>query len=92
MIRTDEKRRLLLKGIATALCCGIPIRLMAREDAEQTRISKQQAQYQSHPNGEKRCGNCTNFIATDNTCQLVEGNVSPEGYCTLWGAAKGASS
>jgi len=25
-----------------------------------------------------------NFIAESNTCKLVEGQISPDGWCVLW--------
>ena len=30
------------------------------------------------------CGNCLNFVAGSNTCKVVEGQVSPEGWCIFW--------
>lgn len=41
-------------------------------------------QYQMKPKGEQKCSNCQNFIAASNTCKLVDGQVSPEGWCTIW--------
>lgn len=48
------------------------------------KLSQEQAQYQDSPKGEEKCSNCLHFIAESNTCQVVEGDVSPEGWCTLW--------
>jgi uncharacterized protein YjbJ (UPF0337 family) len=41
-------------------------------------------QYQTQPKGEQKCGGCLHFIAESNTCKLVDGQVSPEGWCRLW--------
>lgn len=41
-------------------------------------------QYQTSPKGEQKCGQCQHFIAESNTCKLVEGQISPEGWCSLW--------
>lgn len=41
-------------------------------------------QYQTQPKGEQKCGSCVNFIAESNTCKLVDGEISPEGWCLLW--------
>lgn len=41
-------------------------------------------QYQAQPKGEQKCGSCMQFIAESNTCKLVDGQISPEGWCTLW--------
>lgn len=41
-------------------------------------------QYRTHPKGEQKCGQCQHFIAESNTCHLVEGQIAPEGWCSLW--------
>jgi len=41
-------------------------------------------QYQPKPKGEQKCAQCMHFIAESNTCKLVEGKISPDGWCTLW--------
>jgi High potential iron-sulfur protein len=47
------------------------------------KISQAQAKYQGQPKGDQMCANCTNFI-TPNSCKVVEGKVSHDGWCTLW--------
>lgn len=49
-----------------------------------TKVSKAQAQYQNTPKGDQKCSNCTFFIADNNTCKVVEGEVSPNGWSALW--------
>jgi len=41
-------------------------------------------QYQAEPKGDQQCSGCMHFIAESNTCKLVEGQISPNGWCTLW--------
>lgn len=48
------------------------------------KISKAQAQYQDQPKGDQQCSTCTHFIAESSTCKVVEGKVSPNGWCMLW--------
>lgn len=48
-----------------------------------TKVSQAQAKYQAQPKGDQMCGNCANFIAPD-SCKLVDGKVSANGWCTLW--------
>ncbi len=52
--------------------------------AAAAKVSQASVQYQSQPKGELKCGDCTNFIAGSNTCKLVDGQVSPGGWCVLW--------
>jgi hypothetical protein len=56
--------------------------------------TKAQFKYQSTPNGSKQCSNCTFFIAgktptANGTCKIVQGDISPKGYCIAWSAKTG---
>lgn len=55
--------------------------------ADTTKVSQISVRYQPQPKGEQKCGNCMHFIAGSNTCKLVEGTVSPEGWCVIWANA-----
>ncbi|MBU0656986.1 MAG: high-potential iron-sulfur protein [Gammaproteobacteria bacterium] len=48
------------------------------------KVSQEQAQYQDQPKGDQRCDNCQHFVAENNTCGVVEGQISPQGWCSLW--------
>jgi len=48
------------------------------------KVSQASVQYQTQPKGEQKCGGCLHFIAESNTCKLVDGQISPEGWCSLW--------
>jgi High potential iron-sulfur protein len=48
------------------------------------KVSKEAAKYQDRPQGDQQCSKCAHFVAQDNTCQKVEGQVSPNGWCALW--------
>lgn len=48
------------------------------------KMSQASVQYQAQPKGEQKCSGCLHFIADSNTCKLVEGQISPEGWCSLW--------
>jgi hypothetical protein len=49
----------------------------------QQKASQQAMKYQDKPNGEMKCSNCLQFVPP-NGCKVVEGKVSPEGYCIAW--------
>ena len=53
------------------------------------KITQDQAHYQDKPKGDHMCAKCSHFIAVSNTCELVEGTVSPLGWCQLWAAKAG---
>ena len=61
----------------------------ARATAERTgKLSKAQVKYQEQPKGDQHCANCLQFVAESSTCMVVEGPISPQGWCTVW--VKGA--
>ncbi|HRQ59387.1 MAG TPA: high-potential iron-sulfur protein [Azoarcus taiwanensis] len=41
-------------------------------------------QYQAQPKGEQKCADCQHFIGASSTCAMVDGQISPEGWCSLW--------
>lgn len=55
--------------------------------AATAKVSQASVQYQAQPKGDQQCSKCRYFIAESKTCQLVEGEINPSGWCTLW--AKG---
>jgi hypothetical protein len=52
--------------------------------AAPVKVSQASVQYQTQPKDGKKCADCMHFIAESNTCKLVEGDISPDGWCTLW--------
>ena len=52
--------------------------------APAAKVSQASVQYQAQPKGEQKCSTCMHFIAESNPCKLVEGQISPEGWCVLW--------
>ena len=81
-------RRTLLKGAAAVTCVALASAFAGKAFAAKS--TKAAANYQDKPNGDKKCSNCNLFIpgktpTADGTCQVVEGSISPQGYCTLYG-------
>jgi hypothetical protein len=70
---------------AAALLAGTTViaGVMGTKEALAQKASKASMQYQDKPNGDKQCSNCAQFIPT-NSCQIVEGTISPQGYCISW--------
>lgn len=52
--------------------------------AAPAKVSKASVQYQTAPKGDQKCADCLHFIAESNTCKLVEGDISANGWCQLW--------
>lgn len=82
-------RRVLL-GTAATLLAGVPAG-HSRRAAAQQKVSKADAKYQDHPNfnGAQRCEICLQFDPP-NRCKLVEGEISPKGWCQYFAAKENA--
>jgi hypothetical protein len=46
-------------------------------------MSQQAAAYQNTPKGDQRCEICAHF-KPPSSCDLVEGEISPSGWCKLF--------
>lgn len=76
------RRKVMRNALAVGCSLWMPIALPA--EATGKKLPQASAQYQAKPKGDQRCANCVNFIADSNTCKLVEGPISPQGWCSLW--------
>lgn len=56
----------------------------AAAPGEPGKSSQASVQYQDQPKGDQKCDGCLHFIAESNTCKVVEGQISPNGWCILW--------
>lgn len=75
-------RRAIMKTVALGLAAAATGTLVSRAQA-QTKKTKAEVKYQDHPNGSADCGGCHFFLAPSG-CQLVQGTISPIGWCTLF--------
>ena len=61
-----------------------PVPSESAAPAAPVKVSQASVQYQDQPKDGKKCADCMHFIAESNTCKLVEGTISPSGWCVLW--------
>jgi hypothetical protein len=77
-----SRRSALLHGVACAT--GVATILAANvKHAEANPLPKTVVSYQDTPKGDRQCSNCSLFVAP-NACKNVAGEISPNGWCTLW--------
>jgi hypothetical protein len=81
-------RRLVIRH-AACLTGAILGAATATESRAEEKLSKAEAKYQAHPNGQQRCGICLQFRPS-NTCQIVAGPISPAGWCQYFAARENA--
>jgi len=86
-IGAPSRRKLIFSLLWAAFLANGAILLGGSEPARaQQKVSKEQAKYQDTPNEGKKCSECT-FFVKPNACKVVEGDISPEGWCQLWAKA-----
>jgi hypothetical protein len=71
-----SRRRLLV----VALAVGGARDVLAQEPPK---MSQAAAQYQASPRGGLSCIGCT-FFRRPRSCQVVEGDINPQGWCKLF--------
>ena len=86
-------RRAWLKGCAYVTGAGalsvLGGRFALADGSAAKKAAKSAVQYQNSPKDGKMCGMCKFFIRSggmmsEGSCQVVEGAVSPMGYCILF--------
>jgi hypothetical protein len=78
------RRELLPTLIGSAAILSAAISLGESETAEaQLKTSQATAKYQDHANAGSSCAICR-FFQPPHACQLVDGNISPNGWCSFF--------
>jgi hypothetical protein len=76
-------RRSILKQAALVAGATLAATLFPSKEVFAQKASKEAMKYQDRPSGDKQCSNCAQFVPS-NSCQIVEGMISPQGYCMSW--------
>ena len=80
----DLSRRVFFQRVATfgvgaAMIHGLGLNVATA----QAKVPQKTVSYQAKPNGTQRCDGCSNF-QPPNACKMVEGEISPQGWCSLF--------
>lgn len=81
-------RRNVLRSIAVA-GCALWLQRGSAVESSTGKLEKSQAKYQDRPKGDQKCSGCMHFVSESNSCKLVAGDISPEGWCMLWARKQG---
>jgi len=76
-------RRSVLKRATLLAVAAVAATVLPHRQAVAQKVSKEAMKYQDKPNGDKMCSNCLQFVPPD-SCKVVEGTISPNGYCLAW--------
>jgi hypothetical protein len=80
----DTSRRTAMRAFAGGISAALG--LCASQAGASEKMTRQQAQYQDTPNGIYSCGMCTLF-ERPNSCKVVEGEISNDGWCKAFALA-----
>jgi high potential iron-sulfur protein len=69
--------------IRSLACAAGAAALVAPVKEAAAKMAQKAAEYQGTPKGDQQCSNCSLF-EEPNACQLVDGEVSPTGWCKFW--------
>ena len=76
---TLTRRRVLISVAASASVLATS----ARPAAAGAKIAQSAVYYQSSAKDGQQCGQCAQFLSPHG-CKLVDGDISPSGWCRLW--------
>jgi hypothetical protein len=79
MSEANAPRRGLLRGALAVFASALTRSALSPAQAQQ-KMSKQEAEYQDSPKDIRMCATCTLF-EPPKSCKVVEGDVSPNGWC-----------
>jgi len=74
-------RRIVLLHSAGCAAGAAAVLLPLKEAA--AKMSQPSVGYQDSPKGDQECSNCSLF-QEPNACTLVDGEISPKGWCKFW--------
>lgn len=89
----NESRRTLIRHVITVAAVGAVattgLLKTTPARAQASKAPQAVAMYQPTPHGKDQCGNCIHFIpgktpTAIGTCKVVEGNISPSGWCVMY--------
>ncbi len=72
-----SRRTVLFAAVAAA-----PALALMTTTAE-AKMAQTAVKYQTTPKDGKQCDGC-NFFVAPNGCKMVDGDIAPTGWCTLW--------
>lgn len=75
-----SRRTVIVRSVA---CAAGAASLLASVTEASAKMAQKIAEYQETPKGDQQCSNCSLF-QEPNACTLVDGEISPSGWCKFW--------
>ena len=84
---SKRSRRSVLKGAVLLATGTLAASVIPVKQAYAQKAPKPAMKYQDTPKDGQKCDECTYFVAP-NACGVVEGTISPQGWCVLYNKKK----
>jgi len=75
-----SRRTIVTRSVAGAVGAAVLLGLVTEASAK---MAQKSVEYQDTPKGDQECSNCSLF-QEPNACTLVDGEISPKGWCKFW--------
>jgi hypothetical protein len=75
-----SRRTIVTRSVASAAGAAVLFGLVTEAAAK---MSQKSVDYQDTPKNDQECSNCSLF-QEPNCCTLVDGEISPKGWCKFW--------
>jgi len=75
-----SRRTIVTRSVAGAAGAAVLLGLVIKASAK---MAQKAVEYQDTPKGDQECSNCSLF-QEPNACTLVDGEISPKGWCKFW--------
>jgi hypothetical protein len=79
---TNGKSGVSRRTVLIAAAGAAPLLALTSREA-QAKLAPAAVKYQTTPKDGHQCDGCIQFVAP-NACKLVEGDIAPTGWCSLW--------
>jgi high potential iron-sulfur protein len=79
--RIKISRRSVMQTLSFAIVAAAA--MLTSRSALASKMSQASAAYRNSPKGSQNCANCKLFVPPS-SCTLVEGPISPKGWCKFW--------
>ena len=75
-----SRRTIVTGSVAGAAGAAVLLGFVTEVSAK---MAQKAVEYQDTPKGDQECSNCSLF-QEPNSCTLVDGEISPAGWCKFW--------
>jgi hypothetical protein len=82
MRKTGKTSGVNRRAVLLAAAGAAPLVTLMSGEA-QAKLAMPAVKYQTDPKDGHQCDGC-NFFVAPNSCKMVDGDIAPTGWCTLW--------